>query len=159
MLFVETTTLLTILLALSHALIVHLFLKTRALKTKVVSVNVKRSLLSNGVKHPETIKKHRILDPHESKLLQAIIDSPYTSGLCLRQTNKILNLTKLTNDNQRQRRHIILKELNLKLYLISGERETIMRRSSDTDKRIKFYGFKPELTNIELIKILALGYT
>jgi hypothetical protein len=57
----------------------------------------------------------------------------------------VLNLSKLSKENQRQRRHIILKELNLKLFLITGIRETIIRVSSDKDKRVKSYTFVPEV--------------
>jgi hypothetical protein len=74
----------------------------------------------------------------EIRLLQAILDQD-SNGLGIANLNSLLNLTKLSEENQRQRRHLFLKELNLKLFLIFGVREGITRIESETDKRVKLY--------------------
>lgn len=53
--------------------------------------------------------------------------------------NSLANLTLLSAENQRQRRHLFLKELNLKLFLLYGLRESIIRVDDINDKRIKNY--------------------
>jgi hypothetical protein len=81
---------------------------------------------------------NRYFDELEIRLLQAIIQEE-KDGLGIAHLNKLMNLTKLSEENQRQRRHLFLKELNLKLFLIFGVREGITRIESQTDKRIKMY--------------------
>jgi DNA-binding transcriptional MerR regulator len=81
---------------------------------------------------------NRYFDDLEIRLLQAIIQQD-NEGLGIAHLNTLLNLTKLSEENQRQRRHLFLKELNLKLYLIYGIREGITRIESVSDKRIKMY--------------------
>lgn len=81
---------------------------------------------------------NRYFDDLEIRLLQAILDQD-SNGLGIANLNSLLNLTKLSEENQRQRRHLFLKELNLKLFLIFGVREGITRIESETDKRVKLY--------------------
>lgn len=81
---------------------------------------------------------NRYFDDLEIRLLQAIIQQDI-NGLGVAHLNTLMNLTKLSEENQRQRRHLFLKELNLKLYLIYGVREGITRIESVSDKRIKMY--------------------
>lgn len=100
-----------------------------------------------------TLKPQNILDPLEEKLLMAIILPINSEGLSVDQLNELLNLSELKESNQRQRRHIIIKELNLKLYLITGLRESIIRTSKRSDKRIKYYTI--DLKNVNMIKKLA----
>ena len=73
--------------------------------------------------------------------------------------NEILNLNKLSKENQRQRRHIVIKEINLKLYLITGAREAIIRVSSETDRRVKYYNFIPNSVELSAIKELTLSHS
>ncbi len=94
-----------------------------------------------------------ILDPYETKLLSALLNDS-NGSLDVKKINEILNLTKLSKENQRQRRHIILKELNLKLFLISGIRETVTRVASESDKRVKYYTLLPEIVDNKSIKEL-----
>jgi DNA-binding transcriptional MerR regulator len=81
---------------------------------------------------------NRYFDDLEIRLLKAIIQQD-NEGLGIAHLNSLMNLTKLSEENQRQRRHLFLKELNLKLYLIYGIREGITRIESVSDKRIKMY--------------------
>ena len=86
-----------------------------------------------------TIKKNnRYFDELEVRLLKAIID-PAENGIDIPNLNALLNLKKLSEENQRQRRHLFLKELNLKLFLLFGIREGITRVEFDSDKRMKRY--------------------
>lgn len=87
---------------------------------------------------------NRYFDDLEIRLLQAIIDQE-TTGLGIAHLNTLMNLTKLSEENQRQRRHLFLKELNLKLFLIFGVREGVTRIESTIDKRIKLYVLNEKL--------------
>ncbi|MCX6194261.1 MAG: hypothetical protein NTX34_07245 [Cytophagales bacterium] len=69
--------------------------------------------------------------------------------------NELLNLNKLSKENQRQRRHIIFKELNLKLFLVLGVRESIVRVSSEMDKRIKYYTLDQKSLDVEKLKSIT----
>jgi hypothetical protein len=120
----------------------------------------------NKFSNPESRKHYSstnsndfILDPHELKLLNALISAKPSSGIAVNEINALLNLSKLSKENQRQRRHIIVKELNLKLFLVSGLRESIIRVSSEIDKRVKYYTFDDETLDIELIKKIVTSHS
>ena len=83
-------------------------------------------------------KGNRYFDDLEIRLLKSIVDQE-EAALGITHLNSILNLAKLSEENQRQRRHLFLKELNLKLFLIFSVREGVSRIESDSDKRIKMY--------------------
>ena len=100
-----------------------------------------------------------ILDPFESKLLKSLLDCPNEKGLSVKEINTILNLNKLSKENQRQRRHLVIKEINLKLYLLTGVREAIIRISSEDDRRVKYYNFMPEAMELSLIRELTLSHS
>lgn len=70
--------------------------------------------------------------------------------------NSITNLTNLSAENQRQRRHLFLKELNLKLFLIFGIRETIIRLDSLEDKRVKYYVLSEEIDKEKLMVSISI---
>ena len=70
--------------------------------------------------------------------------------------NLITNLTGLTAENQRQRRHLFLKELNLKLFLIFGTRESIVRLDSLEDKRVKKYVLSEEIDRKKLMVSISV---
>jgi DNA-binding transcriptional MerR regulator len=91
------------------------------------------------IQPPVAIKKNnRYFDELEVRLLKAIINQEEI-GLDIISLNSLLNLKKLSEENQRQRRHLFIKELNLKLFLLFGIREGINRVEFDTDKRKKLY--------------------
>jgi hypothetical protein len=115
---------------------------------KALMLNKETSNAPN-LKHPN---QHNFFDPHEIKLINAVILNAYSEGISITELNDILNLSKLSSENQRLRRHIILKELNLKLFLLTGIRESISRIPSHTDKRLKFYSFDPEISDIDFIR-------
>lgn len=65
--------------------------------------------------------------------------------------NDIVKLSALSKENQRQRRHLFIKELNLKLYVINGCRENITRIDDQNDKRSKLYCLSESLDK-EMLK-------
>jgi hypothetical protein len=70
--------------------------------------------------------------------------------------NSITNLNQLSAENQRQRRHLFLKELNLKLFLIFGIRESIVRLDSMEDKRVKNYVLSEEIDKEKLMVSISI---
>jgi hypothetical protein len=66
--------------------------------------------------------------------------------LSVLETNEILRIERLAKENQRQRRHIFLKDLNVKLKMIYNTPECIVRISTDNDRRSKFYGLHESLS-------------
>lgn len=96
-----------------------------------------------------------MLDPHEFKILSSLITEVKSEGLSVSDINELLNLNKLSKENQRQRRHIIFKELNLKLFLVLGVRESIVRVSSEMDKRIKYYTLDQKSLDVEKLKSIT----
>jgi hypothetical protein len=94
---------------------------------------------NTSVSQMPTVKKNnRYFDELEVRLLKTIT-SQEEIGLDIARLNILLNINKLSEENQRQRRHLFLKELNLKLFLLFGIREGIIRVEFDTDKRMKRY--------------------
>jgi hypothetical protein len=136
----------------TSVLIIHYLIDIRK-HSRLESSRGHKNVYDEKNKEGLTLKPENILDPLEEKLLFAIILPKNRKGLSVDQFNELLNLTDLTTSNQRQRRHIIVKELNLKLYLITGLRESIIRSSIDTDKRVKYYTL--EFQNVEKIKKIA----
>jgi hypothetical protein len=101
-----------------------------------------------------TIKKNnRYFDELEVRLLKAIIN-PAENGIDIPNLNSLLNLKKLSEENQRQRRHLFLKELNLKLFLLFGIREGITRVEFDSDKRMKRYILDEKFDTAQLETLL-----
>jgi hypothetical protein len=100
---------------------------------------------------PNKIIPIKYFDPIETKILIELIDKSPSGGISINELNIFLNLNNLSSENQRQRRHIILKELNLKLYLITGLREVIKRKSFQIDKRIKYYIIEDEFDILLLL--------
>jgi hypothetical protein len=135
--------------------VIYRLIQTKRTEEKEASYRVNNTEFRQKYKLKRTSDQY-ILDPHEAKLLRAILNTPNNTGLDVKQINELLHLSKLSKENQRQRRHIVFKELNLKLYLISGVRETITRVPSESDRRIKYYSFIDEVPEFDTIKKLAL---
>lgn len=70
--------------------------------------------------------------------------------------NSITNLNQLSAENQRQRRHLFLKELNLKLFLIFGIRESILRLDSMEDRRVKKYVLSEQIDKQNLMISMSI---
>jgi hypothetical protein len=100
------------------------------------------------------IKKNNLyFDELEVRLLKAIITQE-DNGLDIASLNTLLNLKKLSEENQRQRRHLFIKELNLKLFLLFGIREGITRIEFDIDKRKKLYVFEEKFDKTKIENLL-----
>ncbi len=158
MLHSEATSLLLFVIIILCLLAIFILIYFKKQKEKTAIYKVNNSIYNQKYKMNSASNKN-LLDPHEVKLLKAILESPNNIGLDVGEINELLNLKKLSKENQRQRRHIILKELNLKLYLISGVRETITRVPSENDKRVKYYSFVSDVPDFDIIKNLALSYS
>ncbi len=90
-------------------------------------------------------------DPHEEKLLHQLLANP-VGGISVKELNAILNLEGKSAENQRQRRHLVIKELNTKLFVLFNVRECIVRIPESFDSRKKQYVI---LIDEEIIKELS----
>ncbi len=77
-------------------------------------------------------------DPHEEKILEQLLIN-YEKGISVNQLNELLNLKGKSAENQRQRRHLVIKELNTKLFVLFNIRECIVRIPELFDSRKKQY--------------------
>ena len=100
-----------------------------------------------GTLKPQTVQQNQdhCFDILEVRVLTRIID-PNEPKLDVKSLNNLTNLTNLSPENQRQRRHLFLKELNLKLFLIFNIRESIIRYDDENDKRIKIYKLSDQIS-------------
>jgi hypothetical protein len=92
------------------------------------------------------------LDELEKRFLSVLIENE-NLRIDVSDLNRILRLEKMTRENQRQRRHIFLKELNIKLSLHLQIRESIQRTSSELDGRVKLYTLNQKI-NMDIVKKL-----
>lgn len=83
------------------------------------------------------------LDELEIRFIKNILED---NSIGVNELNKTLRIEKLSKENQRQRRHIFVKELNIKLSLSCKLRESIIRVPSETDARAKFYRFDKRIS-------------
>ena len=77
-------------------------------------------------------------DPHEEKILEQLLAN-WEQGISVSQLNDLLNLKGKSAENQRQRRHLVIKELNTKLFVLFNIRECIVRIPLAFDSRKKQY--------------------
>lgn len=98
-----------------------------------------------------TIIKKKHFCEFEKRFLIELIQK---NKLSVAELNNILHINKLTSDNQRQRRHVFLKDLNLKLSIIFEIPEPIMRIENPKDKRAKIYCLDNTLNHNSILKIL-----
>jgi hypothetical protein len=108
-----------------------------------------------GTLNPQTDqqKQDHCFDILEVRVLSRIIN-PNEPKLDVKSLNHLTNLTNLSPENQRQRRHLFLKELNLKLFLIFNIRESIIRYDDENDKRIKIYKLSDQISPDMISKAL-----
>jgi hypothetical protein len=132
------------------------YLRVSLLKTISKLPQLSTSIQQPRIQPTVTIKKNnRYFDELEVRLLKAIID-PAENGIDIPNLNALLNLKKLSEENQRQRRHLFLKELNLKLFLLFGIREGITRVEFDSDKRMKRYILDEKFDITQLENLLTV---
>ncbi len=89
------------------------------------------------------------LDELEIRFIKFILED---DSIGVDALNKTLRIEKLSKENQRQRRHLFVKELNIKLSLSSKLRESIIRVPSELDARAKFYRFDKRIANEQIIE-------
>jgi hypothetical protein len=89
------------------------------------------------------------LDELEIRFIKNILED---NSIGVSELNKILRIEKLSKENQRQRRHIFVKELNIKLSLSCKLRESIVRVPSETDARSKFYRFDKRIVQEHILE-------
>ena len=78
-------------------------------------------------------------DNLQRQLLTHFYHHSIQEGLDVEQVNEILGINQLGPDTQRFRRSLAIKELNSKLAMLTGEKNAILRVSSQLDKRQKRY--------------------
>ena len=94
------------------------------------------------------------LDPLEIKFLYFVVKNENKS-LPTDDVNNLIFSNKMSESNLRQRRHTLIKELNIKLFMISNIRESIVRVASEVDKRRIIYCLSSEAkTNNKLLDFI-----
>lgn len=88
---------------------------------------------------PEISTQSLYFDELQVSLLSHFYNQSAHEGLDVEQVNDILGISQLGADTQRFRRSNAIKELNSKLALLTGEKNAILRISSQLDKRQKRY--------------------
>jgi hypothetical protein len=101
--------------------------------------NNETKVFNNGTKVRFEYKENFLFDPFEIKILYFFLENMNENGIEIDTVNGVLNLNKLQKENQRQRRHIFFREINLKLHLILGNREVFARLPLESDRRLKNY--------------------
>lgn len=84
------------------------------------------------------VSKSWKFDPHEEKILEQLLVN-WEGGISVAQLNELLNVRGKSAENQRQRRHLVIKELNTKLFVLFNIRECIVRIPEAFDSRKKQY--------------------
>ena len=133
-----------------------------------IGLNVKRLVIhpKQKQKTPESINQTSAHNKHDKQKLIPYLDTleirfvkrilnQEDKLLSVNEANEILRIERLSKENQRQRRHIFLKELNLKLKMIYQIPECIERKSTDLDRRSKFYCLHEQISK-ESIKEMLL---
>jgi hypothetical protein len=78
-------------------------------------------------------------DDLQVRLLMHFYQQSKSEGLDVEQVNEILGIHQLGPDTQRFRRSAMIKDLNTKLAMLTGEKNAILRVNSPLDKRQKRY--------------------
>jgi hypothetical protein len=93
-------------------------------------------------------------DDLENRFLSALVNSE-NLYINVEELNQLLRLAKLSKESQRQRRHIFLKELNIKLSLHFNQRECVERISSELDGRTKLYKFNASISPEQIHNLIG----
>ena len=79
--------------------VIYRLIQTKRTEKKEASYRVNNADFRQKYKLKRTNSQY-ILDPHEAKLLRAILNSPNNTGLDVKQINELLHLSKLSKENQ-----------------------------------------------------------
>lgn len=110
-----------------------------------------KNFLYNITPEMDDLKKKNPFCEMEVRFLIDLLDSRV---ITVNDLNSLLKINGKSFQNQRQRRHIFMKEINLKLGLIYGKNETVVRKESVDDKRVKVYTFFDGIDTSEIEKIV-----
>jgi hypothetical protein len=91
-------------------------------------------------------------DTLEFRFIRILLEAN-NNELTVKELNEILHLGKLSNENQRQRRHLFLKDLNVKLKMLYNVNDCIERKSSLDDRRVKTYHISSNAPKEDLKKL------
>lgn len=132
-----------VILLLLATTILLVFLISRPFLKGAYKVPAVRGVIQYRLDNSYNIQQYRIskswkFDPHEEKLLLQLLSNRY-DGISVAQLNDLLNVQDKSAENQRQRRHLVIKELNTKLFVLFNIRECIIRIPDAFDLRKKQY--------------------
>jgi len=92
-------------------------------------------------------------DTLEIRFLKRILSNE-EKLLSVHEANEILRIERLSKENQRQRRHLFLKDLNVKLKMIFKIPECIERKSTELDRRSKYYSLHEQINKESVEELL-----
>lgn len=128
-----------------------------------IGINFKRFVKKNSsptaqiVAEYEPTSESKILMPYfdtlEIRFLKRILTSE-SRLLSVVEANEILRIERLSKENQRQRRHLFLKDLNMKLKMIYKIPECIERQSTELDRRSKYYCLHKDISKESIEDLL-----
>ncbi len=108
----------------------------------------------NDSRKPDTQILLPYFDTLEIRFLKRILSNE-EELLSVHEANEILRIERLSKENQRQRRHIFLKDLNVKLKMIFKIPECIERKSTELDRRSKYYSLHEQISKKSIEALLA----
>lgn len=116
---------------------------------------------SSSVKNQLNVSDHKenkdlipFFDTLEIRFLKRIL-SHEEKLLSVNEANEILRIERLSKENQRQRRHLFLKDLNVKLKMIYKIPECIERKSTEIDRRSKYYSLHEQINKESIEELLS----
>ncbi|MBP6054914.1 MAG: hypothetical protein KA527_04680 [Cytophagaceae bacterium] len=128
-----------------------------------IGINFKRFIRKNSsataqvAVENEPTNESKILMPYfdtlEIRFLKRILTSE-SRLLSVVEANEILRIERLSKENQRQRRHLFLKDLNMKLKMIYKVPECIERQSTELDRRSKYYCLHKDISKESIEDLL-----
>jgi hypothetical protein len=128
-----------------------------------IGINFKRFIRKNSSPTAQIVAKNeptnesKILMPYfdtlEIRFLKRILTSE-SRLLSVVEANEILRIERLSKENQRQRRHLFLKDLNMKLKMIYKVPECIERQSTELDRRSKYYCLHKDISKESIEDLL-----
>lgn len=133
---ITTILLLTIIILLS-LLVARPFMKG-AFRPLLLAGSLENFTSQSHAQTPKMVPSCWKFDPLEEKILLMLMQKN-RQGISVSDLNKLLNVEGKTAENQRQRRHLVVKELNTKLFVLFNIRECIARIPDPLDSRKKQY--------------------
>ncbi len=143
----------TAILALATGLTVGLQIKKRKDASASPSNELPDSNLADTNNHEKPTNISVYFDILEIRFIKRLLENEHII-LTVAETNEILRIEKLSKENQRQRRHLFLKDLNMKLKMIFNINECVERESTEFDRRAKIYCLSPKIDKTSLLNLI-----